>query len=190
MDRGSWQATVHRAIKNQTWLKWLSMHASVCRWTGYLCAWVGVKRAFLVGTLLSNSAGILSWENLPPVPSITSRVLNMIVDSSFSQCWEKFKGIRSHMWGFLRSKFRAVVPVCFCFISLTKLSHKLSWGVVSYIAKGTGKLTADSSLPSEDKLNLLTPPSSLPSLPWVHILLLLCCFIPAQFVAFQIHHRL
>ena len=27
MDRGAWWATVHRAPKNWTWLKWLSMHA-------------------------------------------------------------------------------------------------------------------------------------------------------------------
>ena len=26
MDRGAWQATVHEAAKNQTQLKWLSMH--------------------------------------------------------------------------------------------------------------------------------------------------------------------
>ena len=27
MDRGAWQATVHRITKSQTWLKWLSKHA-------------------------------------------------------------------------------------------------------------------------------------------------------------------
>ena len=27
VDRGTWQATVHRVTKSQTWLKWLSMHA-------------------------------------------------------------------------------------------------------------------------------------------------------------------
>ena len=27
MDRGAWQATVHRVTKSQTWLKWLSRHA-------------------------------------------------------------------------------------------------------------------------------------------------------------------
>ena len=27
MDRGAWQAQVHRVWKSQTWLKWLSMHA-------------------------------------------------------------------------------------------------------------------------------------------------------------------
>ena len=26
-DRGAWQATVHRAAKSWTWLKWLSMYA-------------------------------------------------------------------------------------------------------------------------------------------------------------------
>ena len=26
MDRGTWWAMVHRVIKSQTWLKWLSMH--------------------------------------------------------------------------------------------------------------------------------------------------------------------
>ena len=26
MDRGAWQATVHRVTKSQTWLKWLSTH--------------------------------------------------------------------------------------------------------------------------------------------------------------------
>ena len=26
MDRGAWRATIHRITKNQTWLKWLSMH--------------------------------------------------------------------------------------------------------------------------------------------------------------------
>ena len=31
MDRGSWQATVHRVAKSQTWLKWLSVHHS--SWT-------------------------------------------------------------------------------------------------------------------------------------------------------------
>ena len=29
MDRGAWQATVHRVAKSQTWLKWLSMHACI-----------------------------------------------------------------------------------------------------------------------------------------------------------------
>ena len=29
IDRGAWQATVHRDAKNQPWLKWFSMHA--CR---------------------------------------------------------------------------------------------------------------------------------------------------------------
>ena len=34
MDRGAWQATVHRAAKSQTWLKWISMHAYFlwCLW--------------------------------------------------------------------------------------------------------------------------------------------------------------
>ena len=27
IDRGAWQATVHRVAKSGTWLKWLSMHA-------------------------------------------------------------------------------------------------------------------------------------------------------------------
>ena len=27
VDKGTWQATVHRVEKSQTWLKWLSMHA-------------------------------------------------------------------------------------------------------------------------------------------------------------------
>ena len=30
MDRGIWWATVHRVIKNQTWLKWLSRHTFLC----------------------------------------------------------------------------------------------------------------------------------------------------------------
>ena len=29
MDRGAWQATVHRVAKSQTWLKWLSTHACI-----------------------------------------------------------------------------------------------------------------------------------------------------------------
>ena len=27
MDRGAWEAAVHRVAQSQTWLKWLSMHA-------------------------------------------------------------------------------------------------------------------------------------------------------------------
>ena len=27
MDRGTWQATIHRVSRSQTWLKWLSTHA-------------------------------------------------------------------------------------------------------------------------------------------------------------------
>ena len=30
MDRGAWQATVHRVTKSWTWLKWLSMHTFSC----------------------------------------------------------------------------------------------------------------------------------------------------------------
>ena len=29
VDRGAWQATVHRVAKSWTWLKWLSMHAKI-----------------------------------------------------------------------------------------------------------------------------------------------------------------
>ena len=29
MDKGTWQATVHRVTKSGTWLKWLSMHACI-----------------------------------------------------------------------------------------------------------------------------------------------------------------
>ena len=29
MDRGAWKATVQRATKSQTWVKWLSMHKSL-----------------------------------------------------------------------------------------------------------------------------------------------------------------
>ena len=29
MDRGAWKATVQRATKSQTWVKWLSMHESL-----------------------------------------------------------------------------------------------------------------------------------------------------------------
>ena len=32
IDRGAWWATVHRVIKSQTWLKWLTMHAHM-----YIC---------------------------------------------------------------------------------------------------------------------------------------------------------
>ena len=28
MDRGAWQATLHRVTKSRTWLKWFSMHSS------------------------------------------------------------------------------------------------------------------------------------------------------------------
>ena len=31
MDRGAWQATVHRVAKSQTWLKWFSTHAGMHR---------------------------------------------------------------------------------------------------------------------------------------------------------------
>ena len=30
MDRGAWQATIHRVTKSWTWLKWLSMHTFSC----------------------------------------------------------------------------------------------------------------------------------------------------------------
>ena len=29
MDRGTWQATVHRIAESQTWLKWFSMHLQI-----------------------------------------------------------------------------------------------------------------------------------------------------------------
>ena len=32
MDRGAWQATVHRVTKSQTWLKLLSTHAHIYHW--------------------------------------------------------------------------------------------------------------------------------------------------------------
>ena len=32
MDRGGWRATVHRVRKNQTWLRWLSMHSWRLHW--------------------------------------------------------------------------------------------------------------------------------------------------------------
>ena len=34
MDRGAWQATVHRVTKSQTWLKQLSTHARTVAWWG------------------------------------------------------------------------------------------------------------------------------------------------------------
>ena len=34
MDRGAWQATVHRVAKSQTWLKQLSTHACDKCWSG------------------------------------------------------------------------------------------------------------------------------------------------------------
>ena len=33
MDRGAWQATVHRVAKSWTWLKQLRMHASIFHWS-------------------------------------------------------------------------------------------------------------------------------------------------------------
>ena len=30
MDRGVWRASIHKVSKSQTWLKWLSMHTSLC----------------------------------------------------------------------------------------------------------------------------------------------------------------
>ena len=36
MDRGAWQAMVHKSAKCQTWLKWLSMHAFVWKITWVL----------------------------------------------------------------------------------------------------------------------------------------------------------
>ena len=38
MDRGTWWATVHRVSKNQTGLKWFSMHNNEAGPKGYLCS--------------------------------------------------------------------------------------------------------------------------------------------------------
>ena len=45
MDRGAWQATVHRVVKSQTWLKWLSMLTRVwiCQGSDYEGRWVLVS---------------------------------------------------------------------------------------------------------------------------------------------------
>ena len=45
MDRGTWQATVHRVTKSRTWLEWLSMHAHKnvaysLKYTGELVLWL------------------------------------------------------------------------------------------------------------------------------------------------------
>ena len=40
MDRGVWQATVHRVIKSQRWLKWLSLHIYTCISMHGLSSWL------------------------------------------------------------------------------------------------------------------------------------------------------
>ena len=50
MDRGAWQATVHRVTKNQTWLKQLSMHTQFSirraeRWSARKTGFLDMKTA-------------------------------------------------------------------------------------------------------------------------------------------------
>ena len=37
MDRGAWQAEVHRVAKSRTWLKWLSMHTIIEKMKKAIC---------------------------------------------------------------------------------------------------------------------------------------------------------
>ena len=46
MDRGAWQATVHRVANSQTWLKWLSTHTHIAITINY--AKVGISFHFSV----------------------------------------------------------------------------------------------------------------------------------------------
>ena len=49
MDRGVWQATVHRVPKSQTQLKWLSTHAFMQGENLSLCPWWNIDKLRILG---------------------------------------------------------------------------------------------------------------------------------------------
>ena len=48
MDRGAWQAAVHRVANSQTWLKWLNMHIHRQLICFFLIVSFGKKKMFLI----------------------------------------------------------------------------------------------------------------------------------------------
>ena len=48
MDRGAWQAMVHRVAKSQTQLKWLSMHLFLYQVLGSLSSFQGGNKVYKI----------------------------------------------------------------------------------------------------------------------------------------------
>ena len=82
MDRGAWEAIVHRVAYNLSWLKWLSMHTCKYLFTGFAAA---AKLLQSCPTLCDPIDGSPSGS---PVPGILQARTLEWVAISFSNAWK------------------------------------------------------------------------------------------------------
>ena len=78
MDRGAWQAIVHRVAKSQTWLKWLNMHTCTTLKLLENCERIQIHNVlqYLLNSLISSflrDSSSTSWLSLlSPLPTCSS----------------------------------------------------------------------------------------------------------------------
>ena len=81
IDRGAWQATVHRVMKSQIWLKWLSMHIGT--WDRYF-------QQVIDSRMLTRMPGV-GWQ--PGDVTVVQRWylhwMNLLVDTTCSHSYKE-----------------------------------------------------------------------------------------------------